>query len=79
MEQEERTLLSITEHDSFIETIFDGRSQESVDAVIVAFVSILMERKALIRRFLKVLMKALDDPEDYKKIYSTISSPPWVD
>lgn len=79
MEQEERTLLSITEHDSFIETIFDGRSQESVDAVIVAFVSILMERKALIRRFLKVLMKALGDPEDYKKKYSTISSPPWVD
>ena len=79
MEQEERTLLSITEHDSFIETIFDGRSQESVDAVIVAFVSILMERKALISRFLKVLMKALDDPEEFKKKYSTISSPPWVD
>ena len=76
MEKEERTLLSITTHEGFIETRLDSGSRESVNYVIIALVTILMENKVLFRHFLKVLTAALDDPEEFKKIYSSISSPP---
>lgn len=79
MGKEDRTLLSITEHDGLIETKFDGGSPESFGGVVFAIVSLLMECRPLLMLFFKALMAAIRDPEEFKKKYSTISSPPWVD
>jgi len=79
MGKEDRTLLSITDHDGLIETTFDSRSPESFGGVVFAIVSLLMECKPLLMLFCEALMAAMRDPEEFKKNYSTISSPPWVD
>lgn len=79
MGKEDRTLLSITEHDGLIETIFDSSSPESFEGVVFAIVSLLMESKPLSTPLGKALMAAMRDPEEFKKLYSKISSPPWVD
>ena len=79
MGKEDRTLLSITEHDGLIETKFNSGSPESFGGVVFAIVSLLMESKPLLMLFCEVLMAAMRDPEEFKKKYSTISSPPWVD
>lgn len=79
MGKEDRTLLSITEHDGLIETRFNSSSPESLTGVVIAIVSILMESKPLRMLFFKALTAAARDPEEFKKIYSKISSPPWAD
>lgn len=79
MGKEDRTILSVTEHDGLIELIFDSSSPESFDRVVFAIVSVLMESKPLLTLFCKVLIAAMRDPEEFKKLYSSISSPPWVD
>ena len=79
MGKEDRTLLSITEHDGLIETKFNSGSPESFGGVVFAIVSLLMECKPLLMLFGKALMAAMRDPGEFKKKYSKILSPPWVD
>ena len=79
MGKEDRTILSVTEHDGLIESRFDSSSPESFGGVVFAIVSLLMEDKVLLRDFLEVLKAAPEDPEEFNKIYTSISSPPWVD